>query len=56
MKKGRMIYSGMLLGMCMLVAGIITPPVSQAGVEQQKQEREQLKKEVTSFLHLKMQW
>ncbi|MBW1854566.1 MAG: hypothetical protein JRJ00_07790 [Deltaproteobacteria bacterium] len=46
MKKSRMIYSGMVLGICMLVAGFISSSDSQAGVEQQKQEREQLKKEV----------
>ncbi len=45
MKKSRMIYGGMLLGICMLVA-CFTSGVSQAGAEQQKQEREQLKKEV----------
>jgi len=45
MKKRRMIYIGMLLGICVFVAGFASG-VLRAEAEQQKQEREQVKKEV----------
>ena len=45
MKKRRIIFIGMLLGICVFVAGFASG-VSRAEAEQQKQEREQLRKEV----------
>ncbi len=45
MKKCRMIYIGMLLGIFVFVAGFASG-VLRAEAEQQKQEREQLRKEV----------
>ncbi len=45
MKKRSMIYIGMLLGICVFVAGFASG-VLRAEAEQQKQEREQLRKEV----------
>ncbi len=54
MKKCRMIYIGMLLGIFVFVAGFALG-VLRAETEQQTQEREQLKKEVQEKIKKKME-